>query len=186
MPLPDTEENVEDTDRVLLLNDLQDCSFVSAKQISTWTKRDKVLSSVHEYLLKGWSNNDRRPELQPYKNRRHELSVHDGCILWGSRVVIPMKGRKLVMQELHSAHPGINKMKGLARSYVWWPGMDADLENLVKGCQTCQEHQNAPSSAPLHPWEFPDGPWYTLTLQARFKVKCCLLLSMPIPNGLKL
>ena len=159
LPLPDTEENVEDTDRVLLLNDLQDCSFVSAKQISTWTKRDKVLSSVHEYLLKGWSNNDRRPELQPYKNRRHELSVHDGCILWGSRVVIPMKGRKLVMQQLHSAHPGINKMKGLARSYVWWPGMDVDLENLVKGCQTCQEHQNAPSSAPLHPWEFPDGPW---------------------------
>ena len=162
LPLPDTEEDAEDTDRVLLINDLQDCSFVSAKQIAAWTKRDKVLSSVHEYLLKGWSNNDRRPDLQPYKNRRQELSVHDGCILWGSRVVIPMKGRKLVMQELHSAHPGINKMKGLARSYVWWPGMDADLETLAKGCQTCQEHQNVPSSAPLHPWEYPDGPWKRL------------------------
>ena len=85
-----------------------------------------------------------------YRVRKDELSVQDGCVLWGARVVIPPQGRKQVLSELHAALPGINRMKGIARSYVWWPGIDEDLEHLVHTCSTCQEHQNAPVSAPLH------------------------------------
>ena len=91
--------------------------------------------------------------------RKDELSVPDGCVLCGARHVIPHQRRQRVMSELHAAHPGINRMEGFARSYVWWPGMDRDLENLVRKCTTCQEHQHGPVAAPLHPWEFPDGPW---------------------------
>ena len=29
-------------------------------------------------------------ELKPYWNRRLELSVYDGCLLWGSRVAFPL------------------------------------------------------------------------------------------------
>jgi len=39
-----------------------------------------------------------------------------------------------MMEELHQSHPGIMKMKGLARSFVWWPGMDFELEKMVKSC----------------------------------------------------
>ena len=84
-----------------------------------------------------------------------ELSIQDDCVLWDARVVIPQQGRQQVMSELHAAHPDINRMKGLLRSYVWWPGMDSDLENLVHKCTTFREHQHAPVAAPLHP----DGPW---------------------------
>ena len=41
--------------------------------------------------------------------------------------------------ELHATHPGITKMKGLARSYVWWPKMDHDVEQRVLTCRVCQE-----------------------------------------------
>ena len=50
----------------------------------------------------------------------------------------------------------------LARSYFWWPGFDADIECEVKGCESCQRNVNAPSSAPLHPWEWPSRPWSRL------------------------
>ena len=39
---------------------------------------------------------------------------------------------------LYGTHPGIVKMKSLARSYVWWPKMDTNLEEKVKSCATCQ------------------------------------------------
>ncbi len=63
------------------------------------------------------------------------------------------------MMELHETHPGIVRMKALARSYVWWPGIDKDLEAKVHGCLHCQENQKAPPATPLHPWHPPTAPW---------------------------
>ena len=53
-------------------------------------------------------------------------------------------------------------MKGLARSFVSWPGMDSDLEEKVKSCMSCQQNQKTPEVAPLHPWEWPQRPWSRL------------------------
>ena len=43
-------------------------------------------------------------EMKPYIQRRHELSVDEGCVLWGSRVVVPEKMRRDVLLLLHSTH----------------------------------------------------------------------------------
>ena len=87
------------------------------------------------------------------------MSVQDGCVLWGSRVVIPKKGREAVITLLHEQHPGITCIKRLARGYVWWPEMDQELEVAVKVCDQCQQHQKSPAKAPMHPWEWPERPW---------------------------
>ena len=60
---------------------------------------------------------------------------------------------------LHECHPGICRMKRLARGYVWWPGMDDELEQVVKQCTQCQENQKLPPKVLMHPWEWPDRPW---------------------------
>ncbi len=52
--------------------------------------------------------------------------------------MIPPRGRTAVMDLLHEGHPGETRMKALARSFVWWPGVDGDLENTVKECDQCQ------------------------------------------------
>ncbi|XP_058024065.1 uncharacterized protein K02A2.6-like, partial [Ahaetulla prasina] len=80
-------------------------------------------------------------------------------LLWGDRVVIPEKLRKRVLDLLHEGHPGIVRMKGLARSYVWWPLMDSEIAERVGKCQACQESRPLPPTAPVREWERPQGPW---------------------------
>lgn len=69
-------------------------------------------------------------------------------------------------------------MKGLARSTVWWPGIDSHVERKVAGCQMCQETRQAPSKAPVHPWEFTKNPWSRLHIDfaGPFKGKVFLLV----------
>ena len=88
----------------------------------------------------------------------------DGCVLWGERVVVPPPGREQVLQELHKTHPCIAKMMSLARSYVWWPNISADLEANVRACGNCQTSCPPPALAPLHPSEWPHRPWSRLHL----------------------
>ena len=98
---------------VLLLFQTLQSTPVRADQIRQWTDTDPVLSCVRRNVLSGWVDSD-DPDLQPYQSRATGLSVQDGCVLWGSRVVVPEKGRKAVMSLLHEGHPGITRMKQLA------------------------------------------------------------------------
>ena len=76
----------------------------------------------------------------------------------GSPFSNPPRTRAKVLDRLHEGHPGICKAKALARRYIWWPKIDADLERVVKSCGRCQEHGRMPLVAPLHPWEWPNRP----------------------------
>ena len=114
---------------------------------------------MRQFVLYGWPEEMDEPPICPYYYRHLELLVLNGCVLWGSRVVVPDKGRTTILNQLHESHPGITRMKLLARSYVWWPGIDLAIENTVCNCQSCQENQTSPTQSPLHPWEWPHRPW---------------------------
>ena len=121
-------------------------------------RNDPLLSRVYRYVRKGWPTT--LPEsLKPFHHRQSELTIEGGCLLWGIRVVIPKRLQRAVLDMLHEGHPGIARMKTLARGYVWWPGLDQDITDLVKQCSSCQQVQQAPAVAPLHPWLWPDKPW---------------------------
>ena len=66
------------------------------------------------------------------------------------------------MEELHLGHPGSSRIKALARSYVWWPNMEKELESKVKECEECQAARKLPPQAPLHIWDWPERPWSRL------------------------
>lgn len=163
LPIPDSgEETAEIPELVLIVNNLQDAPITS-RQIAHWSARDKVLSRVLRYIQDGWPQHC-PDELKPYWLRRTELTSHEGCILWGGRVVVPEKGREYVVSELHGGHPGATRMKALARGLVWWPGLDGVLEGVVKNCPECQEIQSLPPTQPMQPWSWPTRPWSRLHL----------------------
>ena len=70
-----------------------DSSPVSVAQIRRWTSVDPALSRVYRYVRDSWPSGDESLglEFQPYKSRIGELSIEDGCVLWGARVVVPPK-----------------------------------------------------------------------------------------------
>ena len=137
---------------------------LTAQEIKEETRRDRTLGKVNECVMSGWESEDISDDMQPYYTRREELSVEDGCILWGRRVVIPPKFRAQLLQELHEEHPGVGRMKALARSYLWWPGLDGDIEAQVRSCTPCQVTRQDPAEAPLIPWEWPERVWQRVHL----------------------
>ena len=161
LPLPDIPVQTPASGELVLMVERLEDAPISAAQIATWTRRDPLLSRVLRYIREGWPDSA-DIELKPYRTRRLELIAHDGCIVWGGRVVVPPPGRESVLIELHGGHPGTSRMKSLARGLVWWPGMDQEIENMVKQCSDCQQSRPSPPTAPLHPWCWPTRPWTRL------------------------
>ena len=134
---------------------------ITQHQLRQCTERDKVLSTVMNYTLNGWPN---RVELvlKPFSNRQQELTVEAGCILWGTRVIVPEKLRAAVLEELHASHPGIVRMKSLARLHVALTNKLRELCEPV--CTSCQSIRNRPQPVPLHPWAWPTQVWQRIHL----------------------
>lgn len=74
-------------------------------------------------------------------------------------MVVPPKYRKRLLSDLHEGHPGITHMKALARSHLWWPGLDQDIQQCVSQCSPCEAVHNMPAAAPLIPWSWAAAPW---------------------------
>ncbi|EGT46879.1 hypothetical protein CAEBREN_12555 [Caenorhabditis brenneri] len=92
-------------------------------------------------------------------NRKDEMAGIQECLMIGERIVIPATLRNKVLKTLHRAHPGIVRMKQLARSYVYWPGLDNDIEKLVKGCDSCARASKDPIKNTLFSWPMAKSPW---------------------------
>ena len=53
---------------------------IDALQIAECTIKDKILSKVHNFIIKGWPNKV-EVDFQPYYNRRESLTTVNGVIL---------------------------------------------------------------------------------------------------------
>ena len=51
---------------------------------------------LRNLVLQGWHDGEDE-EILPFNRRKQELSMQDGCVLWGSRVVVPQAGRVKVL-----------------------------------------------------------------------------------------
>ena len=150
-----------------------DMPLLDSVSIAKHTKRDPLLSRVLYQVTEGWSEvlGQKRDTvgckdelIKPYFERRSQLSVDMGCVLWGSRVCIPSKLQAEILRLLHSTHMGMVSMKALARSFVWWPGLDGSIESVVRQCTVCQLNQSKPAKAVPHPWVKATKPWERIHL----------------------
>ena len=132
---------------------------ITAKDIGRATLSDLVLGRVLNYVMSGRPENCAEADLKPYFTRRNELSCEQNCVLWSFRVIIPPEFREKMLRELHWEHPGICAMKAIARTCVWWPKMDEEIEEEIKRCSVCQSVRKSPPSAPLILWKWATRPF---------------------------
>ena len=78
--------------------------------------------------------------LHPYWTFHEELTIEDGLILKGNRIVVPNKQQKTILNQIHQGHLGLQKCKLHAMQSVYWPGINDQLKQLVLNCQLCLKY----------------------------------------------
>ena len=131
------------------------------KTLAEESKKDELIMNAIRYVLGNWPKDTSKMsnEMKILFNKRLELTVEKGCLFWGLRAVIPGSMKTLILNELHATHLGIVKIKMFARSYVWWPNIDHDIESMINNCKICLIQRKRPPHTPLTTWPYPDKVW---------------------------
>ena len=95
---------------------------------------DPLLHSFAEAIVAGWPEDvkDVPNALRPYHNHHDEMTVEDVLILKGEALVIPPTEREKILQAIHEGHQGITKCQYRARHCVYWPGINQEIQHMVK------------------------------------------------------
>ena len=132
--------------------------------IKTQIDHDTTLSDLRSTIIKGWPANRRsvNPCIRHYWAMRDLLSVEDGIVLMSERVIIPLPSRKSILETIHSGHQGITKNQLLAKTTVYWPNINQDIDNFVNNCEVCQQALPSQPHEPLHQHPIPERAWQVL------------------------
>lgn len=170
-PLPTRMPNNGEARDTLLLNAIirgATPKGLSIERIRDATGRDPTLSSVSQALSTGtWRRDaDLPPSAHSFRSMMEELSVHDGVLLRGDRIVIPQELQRLTIGLAHQGHLGQKKTIDRLQRSVWWPNMTKQVEATVSSCRPCQAARSdgAPRPPPLQPTPLPEGPWQSLSV----------------------
>ncbi len=122
------------------------------------TQKDGELQRLRDRIEQGWL----KPSMRDYYHFRDELAVLNGVILKGTRIVVPHSMRNEMLKIIHEGHLGTEKCRRRARSALYWPGMNDDIEIMTKQCAPCQKYQYQQTKEKLISHQKPAKPWIKL------------------------
>ncbi|RWR98802.1 Retrotransposable element Tf2 protein type 1-like protein, partial [Dinothrombium tinctorium] len=131
------------------------------KRIEKETQSDEELILLRKMILTGFPKyfNECPLSIQKFWKVKDELSVANGIIFRGKRVVIPQSLRSEMLRKIHEGHLGIEKCRRRGREVLYWPGFNKDISRMVESCDTCLKFSNNQQVEPLQPHEIPTRPW---------------------------
>ena len=91
--------------------------------------------------MNGWPRYAKEVEksMKVYYSVRSELSVNQGILIKGDRVVIPGSLRTDILSKIHEGHLGITKCRERAKQSVWWPGISSEIQIIVSSFNHCEK-----------------------------------------------
>ena len=175
LPLPETHNETEPYELIFTIDSLNSYP-ITCSTIQHHTDKDGDLTQLKHYIRYGYPVQENNPKLSQFKKLITEMSILKGCIMYNNRVFIPESLREPVLRQFHEGHPGICAMKSLARSLIWYPGMDKDIASVVNSCPKCQSVQSRPPQNQTVEWPVPPRPWCRVHIDHFFfENKVCLI-----------
>lgn len=131
------------------------------QEIRAHTEQDEVLQELMKVIKAGWpeTKHEVSHQLTPFFGIRDELSMQDGIVLRGERVVIPKSLQCHMVNRVHYAHTGTASSLSQARECIYWPGMSTDVKHFIEKCDVCRAFDKRQSKETFIPHESPDLPW---------------------------
>ena len=115
-----------------------------------------------------------------YWNIREHLTIDDGFIVYGCRLLIPASMRQKVLANLHESHQGAMQTKERARLSLYWPGIDNNIDNVILLCKKCQDHLPSNCKEPIMSKPKPSQPFQEITVDFAAMVDSNSLSWMPV------
>ena len=138
---------------------------IQLTEVAEHQKTDGQLCQVINYVQSGWPDtlNEVDAVAKPFWSVRHNLytaSVGENSILlMNGRAVIPTSHQQRMLKSLHEGHQGIDKTRRRARDCVYWPGINRQIEDMVKRCSQCLTLLPVNPKEPLQQPPLPTRPW---------------------------
>ena len=160
MVIPDTRSATErELEQIDMLQNLaiRETRLVQIKQ---QTEVDDHLQKLARIIKEGWPSKqaDVPSPLRVYYPFRDELTVQNGIILKGERLIVPEKMRAEMKEKLHHNYGGIQATLRRAREICYWPGMNKDLEKVIAKGNICAQYRTANQKEPLMSSPIPARP----------------------------
>lgn len=144
---------------------VSDLTLVASQQtidiISKAAQDDEQYCLLKHQTMLGWpdAHEDLPVDLKEYRPFADELSVSQGLVFKGHRVVIPRGARQYILDRIHASHIGMNGCIRRAREIVFYPGITSDIKKLVGQCDVCRKYDSAAQKEPLLSHTPPTRPW---------------------------
>jgi len=158
----ETEKDVESINMAHYLPVKEDTLL----KIQSSTETDSVLQQLKAAIRQGWPllKENVAVCIQDYFPFRDELTLQNGLIFKGERLVIPTSLRHSILEKLHSSHIGIQGCLRRAREVLYWPGMNKAIEEYIAQCDICNSYQPKQTKEPMISHEIPSRPWQKVAI----------------------
>ena len=131
------------------------------QKVAEATVEDENLSTLATLIMHGWPRDKTQVpfNVREYWPYRDELSIQDGIIYRGTRVLIPTVMRPRLLEQIHSGHLGAERCIRAARDSLYWPTIQNDIKYVCDNCQACQESKPEQTRQPMQSQPIPKRRW---------------------------
>ncbi|KAJ8398705.1 hypothetical protein AAFF_G00419020 [Aldrovandia affinis] len=160
--LQQEQEDVQHVNQADYLN----VSSQRLEQIRRHTDRDECLQALKNTVLVGWPDVKEEAPLiaREYSPFRDEISVQNGVLFQGQKVIIPKSLRPEMLTRIHSSHIGGEACYRHAQETLYWPNMQTEIKDFVSTCSTCNVYAHNQQKETMLSHDLPTRPWQILSM----------------------